>query len=162
MIKSRGSRARPAAELSDRMEPNIRELTLAELRDVFPLVRQLRPHLSADEFVEMVTEMMSRGYRAICLCDGEKFLAYAGFAELLNLYYGKHIWIYELVVDENERGKGFGKTLLSHIESIARERDLNCVVLSSGVAKEAAHGFYEAAEYGKASFVFKKNLSYRG
>ncbi|MCL1844329.1 MAG: GNAT family N-acetyltransferase [Defluviitaleaceae bacterium] len=138
----------------------IRELTPSDLREAYPLVRQLRPHLSEGEFIETATEMISQGYTPVALFDGagdgEKISAYAGYAELLNLYYGRHIWIYELVVDENERGKGLGKILLSHIEKIACEKKLNCIALSSGVQKESAHRFYAKNEYEKVSFVYKK------
>lgn len=140
-----------------------KELTPNQLLEAYPLISQLRKHLSVEEFVETAKQMMTCGYRAICLYDGKKILAYAGFAELLNLYYGRHIWIYELVVDEENRGKGLGKILLSHIEDYAKEKNLSCIALSSSLEKENAHRFYEGKmDFGKVSYVFKKDLGKRG
>lgn len=141
------------------MTMKIKELTPAELPEVYPFVHQLRPQQTADEFIKIATEMMAQGYRAICLCEGEKTLAFAGFVEQLNMYWKNHIWVHELVVDEKERGKGYGEILLSHIESLAREKNLHCVALCSGLEREAAHRFYEnKMRYTKTSYVFRKDL----
>lgn len=143
----------------------IKELTPEQLQEVYPLVHQLRPHLTAAEFAKTATEMMAHGYRAVCLYDGEsvgeKILAYAGFAEMLNLYWGRHIWVYELITDENFRGRGYGEILLSHIEAVARENNLKCVALCSGMEREAAHRFYEnKMSYKKTSYIYRKDVTH--
>ena len=103
--------------------------------------------------------MKPNGYQIFCLFENGEIISYAGIAILTNLYYGEHIWVYELVTDEAKRGKGYGKLLLSHIETYAKDNSLNCVALSSGLQKEEAHRFYEnAMNYDKVSYVFKKNL----
>jgi len=139
----------------------IKELDIDEIAQAFPVVSQLRPHLNWAEYIELVKTMKTSGYQAVCLHENEsgKIVSYAGFAKLVNLYYGEHIWVYELVTDEAKRGKGYGKLLLSHIEKYARDNALNCVALSSGVQKERAHKFYEKSmDYEKVSYVFKKEI----
>jgi len=77
----------------------------------------------------------------------------------VNLYYGEHIWVYELVTDEAKRGKGYGKLLLSYVDKYASDNALNCVALSSGLQREEAHKFYEKSMgYEKVSYVFKKEI----
>lgn len=55
--------------------------------------------------------------------------------------------ILALSVDENFRGKGIGRMLLSAVENWAKETDATGVRLVSGIDREAAHTFYEACGY---------------
>ena len=134
----------------------IRELKIDELELAFPVVNQLRPHLSLEEYIEIVKQMMPTGYQIACLFDCGKVVAYAGFARLIILHYGDHIWVYDLVTDENKRGNGYGKLLMSYIEKLAMDNSLQCVALQSGFQRIDAHRFYENAGYDKVSFVFIK------
>jgi len=137
----------------------IKELLLDELEQAFPLVSQLRTHLSFDEYIKLVKTMRADGYRAVGLYKDGKLVSYAGFARMINLYYGEHIWVYELVTGKTERGKGYGKLLLEYIEKYAWDNSLTCVALSSGLHREDAHRFYEShMDYEKMSYVFKKDL----
>jgi len=134
----------------------IRELKTNELELAFPVISQLRPHRSLEEYIEIVKEMASTGYQIVCLFESGKVVAYAGFARLTILHYGDHIWVYDLVTDENKRSKGYGKLLMSYIENLAEENALQCVALQSGFQRIDAHRFYENIGYDKVSFVFKK------
>ena len=134
----------------------IRELKIDELELAFPVVSQLRPHLSIVEYIEIVKEMMPTGYQIVCLFEAGKVVSFAGFARLKILHYGDHIWVYDLITDENKRGNGYGKLLMSYVEKLAQENALQCVALQSGFQRIDAHRFYENAGYDKVSFVFKK------
>jgi len=137
----------------------IKELDIDDLAQAFPVVSQLRTHLSVEEYVKIVKAMKPSGYRAICLFEGEDIVAYAGFAEQLNLYNGNHIWVYDLVTDEAKRSKGYGQLVLSCIEKYAKEQALTCVVLSSRLQWLDAHHFYEKLMgYEKTSYTFKKQI----
>jgi len=137
----------------------IREINIDELEQVFPIVSQLRPHLSMDEYIEITKGMAYNGYQIFCVFENGEIVSYAGIAILKNLYYGEHIWVYELVTDESKRGRGYGKMLLSYIEKFAKDNSLNCVALSSGLQKEDAHKFYEESmDYERVSYVFKKKV----
>ena len=137
----------------------IKELNVDSLFQAYPVIKQLRPHLGLDEFVKMATTMMQDGYRAICVYDGDEIVAYAGFAELLNLYDGRHIYVYDLIVCENHRSRGYGKMLMSFIEDIAKTKGVNRVTLISGVQRKDAHRFYEDKNgYVKTSYSYKKEV----
>jgi len=142
------------AKISENLR--IRELKIDELELAFPVIKQLRPHRNLDEYIEIVKQMTPTGYQIACLFDCGKVVAFAGFARLTILHYGDHIWVYDLVTDENNRGKGYGKLLMSYIEKLAEENALQCVALQSGFQRLDAHRFYENAGYDKVSFVFKK------
>ena len=137
----------------------IRELALNELEQTYPVINQLRKHLSLESYISHVKAMSSSGYQIACLFEYDNVVSYVGFERLLNLYYGDHIWVYDLVTDEKRQGNGYGKMLLSYVEKLAKENSLNCVALSSGLQREDAHKFYEQAmSYSKASYVFKKSM----
>ena len=137
----------------------IEELKQEEFPLAFPLIKQLRTDLSLPQYIELAKEMQAAGYRVICLFEEGKIVAYAGFAKQVNLYYGSHIWVYDLVTDKERRGRGYGKYLLSHIEALAKAEGVNCIALSSGIKREKTHRFYEnKMDYDIVSYVFKKNL----
>ncbi|MCL2373337.1 MAG: GNAT family N-acetyltransferase [Defluviitaleaceae bacterium] len=137
----------------------ILELTAERIGEAWPVVKQLRPQLGQAQFIAITSEMMLAGYRAACLYVAGEMVGYAGFGECLNLYHGRHIWVYELVVDEKCRSMGYGEVLLQHVEGVALEGGMVTVVLSSGLQRLRAHEFYEEkAGYDRVSFVFKKDL----
>lgn len=136
-----------------------KELTIDQLHKAYPLINQLRPHLTLEQYVETAKKMTAQGYRVICIYEGEKILAYAGFVEQQTLYNGNCIYIHDLVVDETHRSKGYGKTLLTHIEDLARENKIDSIWLISGIQRKDAHRFYEEkAGYTKTSYAYKKEL----
>ncbi|MFC7373598.1 GNAT family N-acetyltransferase [Fictibacillus iocasae] len=130
-----------------------------EFREAFPVMRQLRTHLTEDLFAELVGEMQEEGYTLFALVDEGEIRAAAGIAVLTNLYYGKHVWVYDLVTDNKARSKGFGYEMLAFLESFAAQNGCSCVALSSNFERVDAHRFYEdKAGYDRVSYVFKKNL----
>jgi GNAT superfamily N-acetyltransferase len=142
------------------MSYEIRELKTAdEWKMAFPVMKQLRTHLNVEEFVMLVTEMQQQGYRLFALIKNEKVAAVTGVAQMLNLYYGNHVYVYELVTDEVHRSKGYGEALLSYIHDLAREWGCGMVALSSGLQRKDAHRFYEEKMgYDRKSYAFVKTL----
>ncbi|WP_449537756.1 GNAT family N-acetyltransferase [Ferdinandcohnia sp. Marseille-Q9671] len=138
----------------------IRELKTAdEWKTAYPVMKQLRTHLDIDEFVTLVTDMQQQGYRMFALVENEKVAAVTGVANMLNLYYGNHMYVYDLVTDEAHRSKGYGEALLSYIHDLAGELGCGIVALSSGLQRTDAHRFYEdKMEYARKSYAFVKEL----
>ncbi len=138
----------------------IRELkTVEEWKLAFPVMKQLRTHLSLEEFVALVTDMQPQGYRMFALIDNGMVAAVTGVAQQLNLYYGNHMYVYDLVTDETGRSKGYGEKLLSYIHELGRELGCGLVALSSGLQRVDAHRFYEEKMgYERKSYAFVKGL----
>ncbi|QDK71025.1 GNAT family N-acetyltransferase [Lactococcus protaetiae] len=137
----------------------IKELAQAEFEQAYPLVHQLRQALPLTDFLSVTAQM--QGYRAFVLMDSDKadkIVAYAGFAEQLNLYEGRHIFVYELVTDEVVRSQGYGKMLLSALTEEGKRLGCEMLVLTSGLQRVDAHRFYENNGLTKTSFVFRKEL----
>lgn len=140
----------------------IQELKTREERlSAFPVMRQLRTHLDEKQYLELVEEASERdSYHLFALYDKGRIKAVTGFKPMITLYYGRFVWVCDLVSDEAERSKGYGQILLSFVEEWAAERGYEAVALSSGLQREAAHRFYEQKMgYDRVSYVFKKIIA---
>lgn len=143
------------------MSVEVRELTsIEELRRAHPVMNELRTHLmDVGEYEAILEEMRTGGYRMFAAVDGDRYVALAGIAIRTNFYYGKFLYVYDLITSESERSKGHGKLLLDHLEELARAEGCQTIALSSGVQRAAAHRFYEdKMGYDRVSYVFKKEL----
>ena len=134
-------------------------LNKEDMAKAFKVMKQLRPQLNEIEFSKLTKEMREEGYKLYGLFKEEKIVAVTGFIKLTNLYYGKHVWVYDLVTDENERSKGYGEILLSFVTKWAKKNDCKVVALSSGLQRVDAHRFYEnKMSFDKTSYAFKKDI----
>ena len=138
----------------------IRKLISREdLTRAFLVMRELRTHLSERQYFDLLETMTGEGYELIALLDEDEIKALAGIAYRTNFYYGKYCWVFDLITKESDRSRGYGRSLLGHIEEAARDRGCDVVALSSGLQRTDAHRFYETTMgYDKTSFTFKKSL----
>ncbi|MFB1064555.1 GNAT family N-acetyltransferase [Natrinema sp. H-ect4] len=140
---------------------DIREVTTeSERRAAFPVLVQLRDHLDVESFLALFEEMREEGYRLFArYVDGEP-VAVAGVKIATNFYLGRHVYVYDLVTDEDERSKGHGERLLSFVHEWAAENDCDAVELESGQWREDAHRFYtEKMGYEEYCTSFVNHLS---
>ena len=139
----------------------IKELvTEQEYLQAFPVMNELRTHLDSDTYLSMLFQMQEDGYRLFALFDNDEIVAVAGIAIRTNFYYGKHIFVYDLVTKHSQRSKGYGEKLLAYIHELAKESGCGMVALESGLFRTDAHRFYEEKMgYEKFCYSFKKVLS---
>lgn len=64
-------------------------------------------------------------------------------AESTNTYYYKNLYIDDLCVDENVRGKHIGQKLYEHVRNYAKENDYYNLTLHAWECNPKAVGFYE-------------------
>lgn len=135
--------------------------TNEEFLEAFPIMNQLRTHLDKTAYLDLVNEAMEKDrYRMLGLYDHSQVVAVVGFKPMVTLYYGRFIWVCDLVTDQNFRSKGYGKKLLSYVHRLAIEEGYENVALSSGLQRVEAHHFYEdKMDYDRVSYVFKKRLN---
>lgn len=136
----------------------IRELSLRELVSAYELVVQLRGELAYNEFEDLVYEMVKSGYRMHGILERGELVCYAGVAIATNLYHKRHLFVYDLVTHELQRGKKYGAMMLEYLNDYAKMGACENIVLSSGFAREDAHRFYEKHDFVKKSFVFVKSV----
>jgi GNAT superfamily N-acetyltransferase len=136
-----------------------REIRLTELFDAYEVVRELRSELSYDEFEDLVYAMRHQEYRMYGLFDSETLITYAGVSVQVNLYWKRHLFVYDLVTRSSHRGSGYGKEMLTYLGDIARMfRCERIAALTSGTQKKNAHRFYAREGFDRTGYTFVKNL----
>jgi hypothetical protein len=101
--KPRGRIAMPAEVVELRSE--------AEYREAFPVIRELHGGLEERRYLELLGEMIPAGYRLFAIrgSSGE-IVAVAGVQVLTNLYYERHLYVYDLVATEDARSEGHDRS----------------------------------------------------
>ncbi len=133
--------------------------TRQQYMEAFPILSQLRTDLEENTFLELLQEMQKDGYLLYGLYANKELVSVAGLAWRINFYSKKHIFIYDLVTDQQHRSKGYGDRLLEYIHKLARENGAQYVALESGIQRLDAHRFYEEKlGYDKWCYSFRKKL----
>lgn len=123
-----------------------------------PVMMELRPHISEDEFVSQVRRQEKSGYRLVVAEDGNETVAVAGFRIGENLAWGRFLYVDDLVTSERHRSRGYGARLLLWLRQCAIAEGCQQLHLDSGMQREDAHGFYEREGMSKGGFHFVENL----
>jgi GNAT superfamily N-acetyltransferase len=121
-------------------------------------MRQLRTHLIEDEYLEKVECMRRSGYRVAAVLDGGRVTCVAGFRIQEYLYWGKHLYVDDLITDGSTRLQGHGKRMLDWLTGEARKADCVQLHLDSGVQRPEAHRFYFREGLIISAYHFRKDL----
>lgn len=118
--------------------------TSDEIRNAFPVMQQLRPHLAndADMLTRIQRMQQSDGYRLLAAVHDDQVVALAGYRIQENLIYGRFLYVDDLVTLDAERGGRLGARLLDEARRIARTNQCNKLVLDTGLANCLAQRFY--------------------
>lgn len=145
--------------MPDGRDIEVREiLAEEETRTVYPVMKQLRPHLSEDEFVSAVGRMREEDYRLAAAYDGDKAVGAAGFRVQEYLAHGRHLYVDDLVTSDDARSGGVGRAMLDWLEDEAKNAGCTSIQLDSGVQRKDAHRFYFRERMTIASYHFTKEL----
>ena len=115
-----------------------------EIAECFPVMSQLRPHLSEEEFVSKVRGLSAKaGFRLALLRVEGEIAAVAGLriSEWL-AFEGSYLEIEDLVTDAETRSKGYGGELFDWLVDYARLQGCTHLRLVSHVDRHDAHRFY--------------------
>lgn len=117
-------------------------VTDQDIRNCFPVMVQLRPFLSEDEFLTRVKRQLAQGYRLYrLLADGE-VRAVTGFRLSESLGHGKFLYVDDLVADEAQRSNGHGGLLFDWLIDFALKENCAELRLDCAVHRFDAHRFY--------------------
>jgi GNAT superfamily N-acetyltransferase len=108
----------------------------------FPVMSQLRPHLSEPAFVPRVRRMMTQGFRLAYLVDDGVVRSVAGFRIMDLLFSGLTLYVDDLVTDASARSRGCGDKLVDWLVAHARAAGCDHFSLDSGTQRVDAHRFY--------------------
>lgn len=114
-----------------------------EIKNCFPVIKELRAHLSEEEFIEKVKlQCTSSGYKLIYLEVDNKIVCCAGYRISACLAWGKFLYVDDFVTLAAERGKGYGEKLFEWLLQEATDNKCSQLHLDSGVQRFDAHKFY--------------------
>ena len=139
----------------------VREAVREDYQSLTRLVGQLGHKAESSQIRTRLLDLLKRDDHKILVAevDGE----IAGWVHAFvnrPLHKDTVVEIGGLVVDENYRKMGIGRRLLDVVEDWAKNQDCDQVALSSNIAREGAHIFYQAIGYQrtKTQYTFKKEL----
>jgi GNAT superfamily N-acetyltransferase len=134
-------------------------VTDAEIAATYDVMKLLRPHISREEYLPQVRSLMdSDGFAIVSLSDDGEVRAVAGYRVMNMLCCGRILYVDDLVTDERERSKGYGRELLEWLRREGRRLGCNDFQLISRVTREQAHRFYFREGMSIACFHFRSEL----
>ncbi|MEJ0059042.1 MAG: GNAT family N-acetyltransferase [Terricaulis sp.] len=122
------------------------------------LHRDFRPNLGPD-YAGYMDRMGAEGAEILQLADEGEVRAIAVWRTFLTTYCGRRFEVDDLVTSATQRSKGYGETMLRHLEAKARALKCDALMLSSGTQRVDAHRFYFRNRLGIVAFHFSKPLT---
>ncbi len=116
--------------------------TEADIARCYPVMVELRPHLSASEFASRVRKQQATGFHLAYLEEAGEVRAVAGFRYLETLAWGKILYVDDLVAAPAQRSRGHGGKLFDWLVAQAKQNNCDEFHLDSGVQRFGAHRFY--------------------
>jgi len=126
----------------------------AEITACYRVMRELRPHIAASEFLPRVRNQQAAGYHLAFLEEQGEVVAAAGFRYGENLAWGRFLYVDDLVTASTCRSRGHGARLLAWLKHAATEHGCAQLHLDSGIQRKDAHRFYEREGMRMASLHF--------
>jgi ribosomal protein S18 acetylase RimI-like enzyme len=116
----------------------------ADLRACFPLMRDLRPHLTdaANFVVRVQRQTRQAGYRLLAAWEGGRPVGLAGYRPQENLIRGPFCYVDDLVVAPDCRRNQIGVQLLDAVAAEARANGLPYLVLDTALDNVLGQRFY--------------------
>jgi len=123
---------------------------------VVRLVRQLdtNQELPDKEYIKGIIRS-ERTHLFLAELDGKEIAGMLTIAAY-NVPSGSKMWIEDVVVDESQRGKGFGKALMEYALDFAKSKGAGTIDLTSKPSRIEANKLYQ-----RVGFVLRKTNVYR-
>ena len=116
--------------------------TDAEISRCYPVIHELRPHLSAADFLNRAKHQMAQGYRLAFLEAEGEIRSVAGYRTAETLCWGKFLYVDDLVTRTADQRTGYGGKLFDWLLAEAAREACEQLHLDSGVQRFGAHRFY--------------------
>jgi GNAT superfamily N-acetyltransferase len=140
----------------------IRKATESDFEKVYPLFEQLWPNKELDKTALRI--VFNRGVNSdtdelLCLVYSDELIGFCAYAIVNSLWQAGYIsYMYAMVVDEKQRGKGFGTMLINKSIKDSKAKGLKRLELDSAFHREKAHEFYLKLGFEKRAFLFSHSL----
>jgi GNAT superfamily N-acetyltransferase len=147
------------------MAPSIRVAQLSDARRIAELTTQLGYEADVSTVEMRLSRILVRPDQQFLVAELDGLAVgwvHAALAEFVES--GVFVVIGGLVVDRSHRGKGIGRTLMTHAEERAEKQGCSIVRLWSSSSRTDAHRFYENLGYRniKTQYGFIKSVGTPG
>jgi len=138
----------------------IKELNTHEaMMEAYPIIRQRYLEMSLEGYSKQIAEMISlNDFKMVAAFLNDEIVGVCGYWSLRMLYCGRYLQLSSFIVDEEKRGHGIGKKILSHIEKIAKKLNCEKIVLDSFTENKKSHPLYFREGFHIRGFHFMKDL----
>lgn len=127
--------------------------------EVLPVLRELRPQLTEEQFGAVYAEGYGQGLRfSAAYAEDGACVGAAGWRVVVNTSALRKLYVDDLVTSGAARSGGVGRALLSYLEERAVELGCTQLDLDSGTRRTDAHRFYLRERMAITSFHFRKTL----
>ncbi|SDE08563.1 GNAT family N-acetyltransferase [Glycomyces harbinensis] len=127
--------------------------------ELLPVLRELRPDLTAEAYVGVYDEGYGQGLRFTgAYTDEGRCVGVAGWRVVANTNRLRMLYVDDLVTAAEARSTGVGRALLGYLEERGRELGCTALHLDSGTHRRDAHRFYMRERMTIAAFHFAKEL----
>lgn len=106
------------------------------------VMQQLRTQFPVSYIKKQMIEQMEDGYQIAYIEQDNEILCVAGFVIGKKLSWGKHIYVDDIVTNENTRSKSAGSAMVKWLKQHAKENGCQQIHLDAGVQRYMAHKFY--------------------
>ena len=129
-------------------------------RDALPVLRELRPHLTAESFAAVCEEGRPQGLRfTVVYDDAGVCVGVAGWRVVATTAVLRKLYVDDLVTRDGQRSRGVGRTLLDELVQRALAAGCQAFDLDSAVHRSDAHRFYMREGLTITSFHFGRPLA---
>jgi GNAT superfamily N-acetyltransferase len=129
--------------------------TDAERFACFEVLRELRPALVRERFLEDLQRMATQGFALAAVWDPD-VRAVAGFRPMEMFSTGPILYVDDLVTASAHRGKKYGAELLAFLNVHAQSLGCQYLELDSGLQRTDAHRFYRREGLEEVALHFSK------
>ena len=114
-----------------------------EIMSTFNTFKQLRPHLTEDDFLEKINRLeKNNGFHLVAILEDNEVKAAAGYRITESLAWGKYFYVDDLITNESSRRQGYASVIWDWLVTQAKLEGCEKFHLDSGVHRHDAHRFY--------------------
>lgn len=128
--------------------------TKEEMLSSFPLIQEMYPSISYDEYSEELDLMIKNSYKQVVVFENKEMLGLSGYWVGTKLWSGKYLELDNVFTSAKHRSRGVGDLIFQHLENKAKELGCTMLALDSYTDNFKAHKFFYEKGYIPRGFHF--------
>lgn len=134
----------------------IKIIPTEKIETILPLLHELNPKIDKDTLKIRLLDMVSQHYKCVGVFHLHKLIGISGLWFLTRHYCGKVLEPDHVIITEQYRGKGLGKTLFKWIYNHAQSIGYEATELNTYISNVKSHEFYENEGFKKLGYHYIK------